>query len=282
MPAYGENPRGCAILTINCNSLEIEYLVVHNVEDAITATANAGPRGTAGTFLFDLARAQSPIYGTRTITATQRTQLFSRSMYFEVYKVGLADPVLRGQVENDNDYFAYLSGTQMIPPVTTSAVGCASFDLRPDKVVDYDISHSVDFPSSIKLYTGAVGEPVHPGDFDYVLPKAQSPAHGSDVILRRIHQDAFRRERMFMVVQSADYPNGELRGHVLRLLTASCDFTGGDLPPQQFLPPEIPASQQFGVVTQPSVDVFQNVTGGAAMVVGGVSWALVALVAVLL
>ena len=32
------------------------------------------------------------------------------------------------------------------------------------------ISHSVDFPSSIKLYTGAVGEPVHPGDFDYVLP----------------------------------------------------------------------------------------------------------------
>ena len=33
-----------------------EYLVVHNVEDAITATANAGPRGTAGTFLFDLAR----------------------------------------------------------------------------------------------------------------------------------------------------------------------------------------------------------------------------------
>ena len=65
-------------------------------------------------------------------------------------------------------------------------------------------------------------------------------------------------------------------------VTASCDFTGGDLPPQQFLPPEIPASQQFGVVTQPSVDVFQNVTGGAAMVVGGVSWALVALVAVLL
>ena len=52
---------------------------------------------------------------------------------------------------------------------------------------------------------------------DKYFSKAQSPAHGSDVILRRIHQDAFRRERMFMVVQSADYPNGELRGHVLRL-----------------------------------------------------------------
>ena len=65
-------------------------------------------------------------------------------------------------------------------------------------------------------------------------------------------------------------------------VTASCDFTGGDLPPQPFLPPEIPASQQFGVFTQPSVGVFQNATGGAAMVVGGVSGALFALVTLLL
>eukprot|EP01094_Clydonella_sp_ATCC50884_P011520 TRINITY_DN2131_c0_g2_i1.p1 TRINITY_DN2131_c0_g2~~TRINITY_DN2131_c0_g2_i1.p1 ORF type:complete len:447 (+),score=105.99 TRINITY_DN2131_c0_g2_i1:734-2074(+) len=248
-PEYGEHPRGCAIVTIDCSRLFMEYLVVHNVEGAVRAQAGVGQRGESGVTAFELASASSPIYGSRLISGSERSALFGWQMFFQVFKVGKAEPVLRGQLEADNDYFAYLSGTQMVPPVTTSAVGCGSFDLRPDRVVDYDISHTVRNPSAVALYRGKIGEVANVGHIDALFPTYQSPLHGSDVRLSSADRTSFREERTYITVQSSDYPNGELRGQVLRLLTAVCDPTGGDPAPAQFLPPDIPASQQFGVAS---------------------------------
>lgn len=264
VPAAGENPRGCAILTVDCDALRIEYLVVHNVEDAVLAVAGQGQRGEAGLVLFDLARPQSPIYGSHLLAPSERSLLFVQQIYFEVYAVGRADPVLRGQIERDNDYFAYLTGTQMIPPVTTAAVGCASFDLRPDRVVDYDIVHTVKNPSAVGLYHGKIGQTQTLGEINALFSTYKSPMRGSDVQLSPLDRTRFREERMFLKVHSADYPNGELRGQVLRLLTASCDNSLGDPAPDPFFPPDAPSDGQFGIASLvPAADQMNNTMRGS-------------------
>ena len=98
MPIYGQNPRGCILVTYNCNNGEMEYLVVHNVPFAERAGAFFGVAGAVGPRLFNLARSASPIYGRQILDASSQNALIFGQMYFEIYQPGLATATIRGQV----------------------------------------------------------------------------------------------------------------------------------------------------------------------------------------
>jgi hypothetical protein len=151
----------------------MEYLVVHNVALADRAQAAFGDPRTIGPKLFDLARAKSPIYGRVTLSASSQNALIFQQMYFEIFQPGQVTSTIRGQIEKKYEYYAYLSGSQLVPPITTSAVGCAAITVNPNKVINYEIHHHVAKPSAVVLSAGDVGQ-VTPLDtvlaeFTYVM-----------------------------------------------------------------------------------------------------------------
>jgi len=70
------------------------------------------------------------------------------------------------QILKQFTFYAYLSGSQMVPPITTPGVGCAAISINPNKVVNYEIHHTVTNPASVVLLQGDVGVV---GSFDNTL-----------------------------------------------------------------------------------------------------------------
>merc|ERR1712100_919066 len=111
---------------------------------------------------------------------------------------------IRGQITVDFDLWAYLSGTSVVSPVTTPAVGIATMTLQGDqnRRVDYSIFHSIVFPSVF------------------------SPIRGDDIVLDDDELEAFATEGSYISILSDSYPFiGEVRGQIRRVnpCTASND-----------------------------------------------------------
>ena len=64
---------------------------------------------------------------------------------------------IRGQIGVEYQFYSYLSGTNVVPPVTTSSVGCATFRLSSNnQALDYDIHHSVCFLPPLRHFQSSI------------------------------------------------------------------------------------------------------------------------------
>lgn len=222
--------RGCVLVSYDCNTRKMEYLIYHSVSQATRLEARAAPPGYSGPVLFfeDSLNhnLDTPIYGSKVLGPEAEYVLYAQQMYFQIYSVNYPDGEIRGQLTTQFDFFAHLTGIQMVPPITTANVGCATFDLTDINYnIDFEIMHSVTDATAVELVKGAIGEP---GDVTSARNLAgasisrspNSPLIG-DMIMDDDDQVSWITEGTFVRVASERFPFGEIRGQVMRILP--CD-----------------------------------------------------------
>jgi len=217
VPSVNTNNRGCGLVAYNCQTRLMEYLVMHNVPNANGAFVHAAQLNQNGAVLFALDGFVSPIYGSVHLTLEEELILYTQQMYFNVASDQFPSGEIRGQITVQNDWWAYLSGTNVVPPVTTEAVGCATFflDGEQNRVLNYDIHHSVSTPREVTLEVGEEGQN---GDLDFIFPSAFSPIRGDSIVMDDDDLEAFVTDSSYITVISEQYPSiGEIRGQIKRV-----------------------------------------------------------------
>eukprot|EP01095_Lingulamoeba_sp_RSL-Kostka_P002695 TRINITY_DN13606_c0_g1_i1.p1 TRINITY_DN13606_c0_g1~~TRINITY_DN13606_c0_g1_i1.p1 ORF type:complete len:651 (+),score=275.06 TRINITY_DN13606_c0_g1_i1:40-1992(+) len=216
IPDSLSNAVGCAIVTYDCDERIMEYFIVHDIENPTSAFLHAGPIGEIGSARFSLSRSESPIYGAIQLTLEEEFLLYSQQLYFNIYSGAFSSGEIRGQITIEYDFYAYISGTNVVPPVTTSSVGCATMDLIGDqsRIMDYQIIHHVSDPDSTAIRTAREGEN---GGITFRMQSTRSPIEGNDYILDDDELQDLKNENLYLSVASGDFPFGEIRGQIKRI-----------------------------------------------------------------
>lgn len=217
IPPVNSNNRGAALFSYDCTTKIIEYVVMHNIPDARGAFIGAAPAGDFGITLFSLGRGASPIYGSVQLTPEEELLLYDRGLYVSVVSVEFQSGEIRGQITADFDWYAYLSGTNVVSPITTPAVGIATMRLEGEqnRRLNYAIFHNVELPLRATVNVAKEGEN---GPLDLIFASVFSPIRGDDIVLDDDELEAFVTDGIYFSVTSVDYPFlGEIRGQVKRI-----------------------------------------------------------------
>jgi len=216
VPPLNTKVSGCAIVTYDCETRVMEYLVMHDLRGASGALVQAAPQGKSGSARFSLSRVQSPIYGEVQLTLEEEFLLYTGQLYFNLLHPNAPTGAIRGQINVDRDFWSYLSGTNVVPPVTTSAVGCGTFEITGDskRVLNYDIHHSVADPTIADIrisHEGANGKPTQ------TFASVVSPISGEDIIFDDDELQDYIDGDLYVLIRSTQYPLGEIRGQIYRV-----------------------------------------------------------------
>jgi hypothetical protein len=110
-------------------------------------------------------------------------------------------------------YAAKLEGAQVVPSVITTAAGTANFGLQADNVtLTYDITQNVRGATSVNVHIGAPGEN---GSTTHQLTPI-SPHMTGSLMLSNNEQNALSLDQLYIDIQSAPHPSGEVRGQMTR------------------------------------------------------------------
>ena len=214
VPSVSSRARGCSIVTYDCVTGKLEYLVYHNVPNALSATIFSGTVGSNGAPVVELSRIESPITGFTVLSYEDEYALYSQELYIVIGSAAFPDGEVRGQLTTEYDFFAYLSGTWVTPPVSTAAVGCAVFKLDTSSTMS---GHKL----SYGIHHGVRSERVS----ERARVECSRLTHGSTQVSQPIsvtlnkgaELEDWLGGKMYLSVTSAKYPNGELRGQVYRI-----------------------------------------------------------------
>jgi len=220
--------RGCALFSIDCHNMVLEYFIYHSVDSPTGAWMNLGASGTLGSRIWPLARAENPIYGTRVLTPTEILAFYEGTLYVTVESLVHPEGEIRGQINNNYDYYAYLSPSQVVPPRTSSGVGCATLRLNEKtndgQVLNYDIHFTIPQTNdaSVDLVQGVPGLA---GDTYAHIGDSTDSVSGSGVRLSEGQARTLRVGDTFIHVGDSSLEGGRavLRGQVLPL-HSTCPF----------------------------------------------------------
>lgn len=217
VPENSSNNRGAGLFAYHCETQILEFVVFHNVPDARGGFIGVASEGEPGINLFSLGQPSSPIYGSIQLNSEEEVLLYSRQLYTSIVSVEFPAGEIRGQITVDFDWWAYLSGTNVVSPVTTPAVGVATMRLlgQQNRRVDYSIFHSIELPLRATMNIAREGEN---GPLDLVFPSVFSPIRGDDLVLDDDELEAFVTEGAYISITSIDNPFlGEVRGQIRRV-----------------------------------------------------------------
>lgn len=245
IPTVNTAARGCGLFSYNCHTSTLEYIVYHTVTQPTTASVFFGAEGQIGSVVFSLPTAISPIYGSIVLSEVQALRLFNESFYVLVQSAQFPTGEIRGQISTTFGYYSYLSGINSNPPITTAAVGCATYRLIGDVVtkLDFDIEYNTAFPQSVFLMEGA--HDVN-GPLNRVLSNTPiNTAIGDGELMSTRDVTLFTTGRLYVQVNTMGFPSsGELRGQILPIDPFRCDGSVNNgttftliFPPPPNLPP---------------------------------------------
>jgi hypothetical protein len=106
-----------------------------------------------------------------------------------------------------------LSGSQEVPPVTTSATGSGTITIAADQSISGSIKTTGVKATAAHIHMGAPGAN---GEVILTLTKAGEDGWtvGPGAKLQDLHFQAFKDGRLYVNVHSAANPGGEIRGQI--------------------------------------------------------------------
>lgn len=202
------------------NSMRFVVRVQGMIGEPTMAIVGIGPAGVDGPAAVDLAEPKTlpaPNFsGERTLTST--TDLDLGRWYVDVRSRRYPDGEVRGQVLRPGQelYLGRLSGAEVVPPVSSSGRGSVSVIVGVDRDrVTYDVALTDVVPTEGRLAEGAPGE-VGPAMMPFEVLGASFRATewlppGSTLL------PSLAAGHAYAAVSSARFPDGELRGQMLRV-----------------------------------------------------------------
>ena len=208
---------GCSIFAFDCSTRLLEFIVIHTIRDSQSVSISFGESGVIGPALYSVDSSnQSSVFGSVRLTPEEQYYLYTYQLYVWVNSDDFPSGEIRGQIDTTNDFYSYLSGTFVTTPVTTSALGCATFTFtQENRTFNYAVYHTVKNALSVNLGVGSEGEG---GFIDRIFPAVESPIRGDTFILDDDEIEALAYDRLYVQVVSTDYPFvGEIRGQIKQL-----------------------------------------------------------------
>lgn len=212
------NHSGCALVGYDCEQRLLQLLIMHNIPDCIggyLAAPNVNNGETTLTPILFLTSYSSPIFMSAKLTPTQANHLFNQEVVIILLSTAYPEGEIQGTISVEYDFYAYLSGSNVVPPVTTSGVGCVTMSLSNQNSLDYAIFHSVVSPTEINFYYGNEGQN---GVVAEYLSAVASPVKGSTQDLNSQQLRALVYDQTYIEINSLSYPfTGEVRGQIKRV-----------------------------------------------------------------
>lgn len=245
-PSNPSTSKGYAIFSVNCDTAKAEYMIVHNVPNPQTVELYFGADGEEGIFLHVLNGITSPIMGNITLSSAEYVSLLGNNLYIQIRSEEQTGdfPIIRGQIVNQYNYYAYISGTQEVPIVTTAAKGLALLNVNSNDA-SYVIHHdNVNSVQSVRLFDGMVG--VNGDSITTISSSSSSTITGSFSLGGNEATRLFSGET-YISISSSLYPSGEIRGQVYSMFGV-CSFPPVVPPPEISVVENSPSSSSEGSV----------------------------------
>lgn len=224
VPPSNSGESGCGLFWVDAVTGFMEYSIHHNVAGASAAHIHLGAAGSNGAIEITLPTATSPIVGSMTLSAAQMDNLADGLFYVNIHSPTFTSGSVRGQIVQSHTEYAYLSGTQENPSVTTSSTGCAFLDLSATSL-SYTIYHDVSSPTAAHLHLGTVG---NNGAVQVTLDHTINPIVGIASGLSAQAVSEIDADMWYINIHNAANPTGEVRGQVLGIAAALVAGGGGD------------------------------------------------------
>lgn len=217
----GTNIEGVAVVAYDCESRLMEYIVLHDGANPTDAFVVVGELGEQAQFLFSLPNVQSPIYGTQFLLPAEAEALYSNAMGFGIFfgTNNGTDAAIRGQINSDFDKVAYLSGTNVMPAVTTSSTGLMLLREVEFSAYEYRLFYNLnETPTEVTLMLGNEG--VNGGR----LRTLDDIDNGSDdvLVLDDDDREALEAEETYIEIRTFEHPFGVVRGQIRNI--GQCDL----------------------------------------------------------
>lgn len=217
---------GVAVVSYHCDTNLMEYFIMHNVDDAVAAFAFEGGPNTNGPIQFSLDNFRSPTYGSHVLNEEQEYALYTEQLYLSIISNQFPNGEIRGTLTSfDYDFYAYLTGSEIIPPVSTASVGLGLFKVVPSnpaapnngfRALEFYVMHNIESTNALigQIRGGFEGE-----NGDLVLQFNQqvfSPFNGQfdvdDDDLQALVDD-----QLYLTILTDTHPLGEIRGNIKRI-----------------------------------------------------------------
>lgn len=220
--------RGCGLFSLDCNNFLLEYIVYHTVTQPTGAWMNLGDRYTDGIKLWPLSRNEGPIYGSRILEPDEILAFYQNRLYITIESIVYPEGEIRGQISDTYNLYAYLSGNQLNPPLTTSGVGCGTFRLdevtNKGRKFNYDIYFELpdtDY-GTVELIHGDRGID---GENIATLGDSFTSVSGSNIFLSNNEVNFVGTEKTYIQIGDSTIAGGKgkLRGQIYHI-TNPCPF----------------------------------------------------------
>jgi hypothetical protein len=254
-PPVGTAGYGVATFILNATRDTLcVSVMVRDLSSAITsAHIHLGNFGASGVSVFDLTpyitgnkietRIASPL-----LTQQMIATLIARQYYINVNTANYIDGEIRGQIELETNFHLKgdLSGTEVVPAVTTPAIGLAAVNLHKDymyvglKIQVTGLSGPI---TSAQLHTGALGSN------GPIVALLDSFVNGNSIVCE-IGDSAFIYDliagNVYLIISTSAYPDGEVRAQLYLQSDFAFDVW---LDASQEVPPTPSTSKGAGSIT---------------------------------
>jgi hypothetical protein len=196
----------------------LEFLILHDIPDASRMFIFTGPANQPQ-IVTELPTPGSPVYGTLKLSPQIELLLYRQQLSILITSPEFPQGEISGEISVAFDWWVYLSGTNVVSPVTTASVGCATMRLEGDqnRRLNYEILHSVPVNNTLDVLL-AIGKEGENGVVDRIFASSASPIRGDDIIMDDDELEAYVTDRAYLLVTSDEYPYlGEIRGTIKRV-----------------------------------------------------------------
>jgi hypothetical protein len=213
VPPTTSSGDGFASFVLNANDT-LTYTVKNLLVSGTAASIHTGAVGVNGALLFTLSGGPTVWSGTTAaLTATDKTNLRASGLYVEIDSTQNPAGDIRGQIAPMPIMFgAHLTGDQETPPVTTSALGDATFVVNSNNTITYNVTTTGLTGTAAHIHTGAFGVG---GAVTFALSGGPTKWSGTTAAMTAAQFETLQTLGMYVNVHTSAHINGEIRGQIV-------------------------------------------------------------------
>jgi hypothetical protein len=192
----------------------LTYFLNNQGLSGTAAHIHDGSAGQNGKVLFNLSGGPD-IYSGTTIALTddQISKLRGDDLYVDVATTNHPDGEIRGQILMRPVLFgAHLTGDQVVPPITTAALGDADFTVNGDRTLEYDVTINCGGGTAALIRTGDFGQK---GPVLFTLQGGPSEWSGATTTMTVADLNHIQAQGLYIEIQTLANPEGEVRGQII-------------------------------------------------------------------
>jgi hypothetical protein len=213
VPPTQSNGDGFASFVLNANDT-VTYTVKNLLVSGTGASIHTGAVGVNGPLLFTLSGGPTLWSGTTAaLTATDKANLGASGLYVQVDSATNPGGDIRGQIVPLPMLFgAHLTGDQETPPVSTSALGDATFVVNSNGTITYNVTTTGLTGTAAHIHTGAFGVG---GGVTFALSGGPTTWSGTTAAMTATQFATLQTLGMYVNVHTTAHVNGEIRGQIV-------------------------------------------------------------------